>query len=113
VDVVNGGLAGLDLLRFVEGAERVVFVDAVTGFGRSGEVVVFRASEAVREPSGAYDHSAGLAYLLRVLPEVCEGAVPGVFVVGIEGNPDDGAIEAAADISLRIAVRGHGACSGG
>jgi len=107
VEVIDGGLGGLDLLRFLEGAERIVFVDAVKGLGQPGEVVVLRAGEVTGGMSAGYDHAAGLAYLLRVLPEVVDGTIPDVFVVGIEGFPDDGAIVAAAEASLQLAVRGR------
>ncbi|MBI3976747.1 MAG: hydrogenase maturation protease [Chloroflexi bacterium] len=107
VQVVDGGLAGLDLLRFVEGVERVVFVDRVVGFGRPGEVVVLDAVEAAVAGGTRYDHAAGLTYLLRALPVVCEGALPDVLLVGIEGEPDEAAIAAAAALSLQVVIRGR------
>ncbi|NOZ23282.1 MAG: hydrogenase maturation protease [Planctomycetes bacterium] len=108
IEVIDGGLGGLDLLRFVEGAERVVFADTVEGFGRPGEVVALDPQKAEFGVSAAYDHSAGLAYLLRVLPEVCDGAVPDVFIVGIEVPPNRQAVAAAAEKCLEIAGGGHG-----
>ncbi len=38
VELIDGGLAGLDLLRFIEGAEEVVFVDSISGFGSNGDL---------------------------------------------------------------------------
>lgn len=105
VQVIDGGLAGLDLLRFVEGAERVVFVDRVAGLGRE-KVVVMDALEAAAEGPDGYDHAAGLTYLLRVLPAVCEGVLPDVLLVGLEGCPDQATIDAAAALSLRVAGAG-------
>jgi hydrogenase maturation protease len=107
VEVVDGGLAGLDLIRIVEGAARVVFVDSVAGFSRPGKAIVLDATEAARHAANRYDHTAGLAYLLRVLPDVCEGEMPDVLLLGIEGRPDDRAIAAAAETCLTIAVNGH------
>jgi hydrogenase maturation protease len=104
VEVIDGGLAGLNLIRFIEGSERVVFVDTIAGFGRPGEVMVLDATEIAADLSVKYDHSGGLAYLLRVLSEVHEGAVPDVWLVGIEGGPTDKAIAAAADICLKVAT---------
>ena len=40
IEVIDGGLAGLNLLRFIDNAERVVFVDNVSGFGQPNEIVV-------------------------------------------------------------------------
>jgi Ni,Fe-hydrogenase maturation factor len=118
VQVIDGGLAGLDLLRFVEGAERVVFVDQISGFrdqllGLGGQVsgikvadggifILEAAAVVALAAKGRYGHSAGLAYLLRVLPKACEGPVPHVKLVGIEGYPDQATIDRAATIALQI-----------
>ncbi|MBI4494554.1 MAG: hydrogenase maturation protease [Chloroflexi bacterium] len=113
VQVIDGGLAGLDLLRFIEGAERVVFVDRVAGFGGPEEVLILDAAEVATVGGVRYDHAAGLAYLLGVLPEVCEGALPEVLLVGVEGPPDDALVEQAATLSVQLVsgqwsgVRGH------
>ncbi len=107
VELIDGGLGGLDLLRFIEGTEQVVFVDGLSGFAdpaSSGQASVhLLAPNQVTDPAVVgYDHSAGLAYLLRVLPYVCEGPLPEVSLVGIEGKPDQAAIHAAADLVLQI-----------
>ncbi len=107
VELVDGGLGGLDLLRLAEGAERVVFVDQVSGFAAPGEVVELPGAEAAATAGPHYDHAAGLAYLLRVLPAVCAGPPPEVWVVGIEGSADAAAVEAAAAASLRLALEGQ------
>jgi hydrogenase maturation protease len=103
LELIDGGLAGLDLLRHLEGAEQVVFVDSVSGFGDPNKVLILTGDEVAALASSRYDHSAGLAYLLRVLPEVCEGALPQVRLVGIEGLPDQAAIGVAATLALKIA----------
>ena len=103
VDIVDGGLLGLNLLRFAEGADRLVFVDSVSGFGREGEVLVLDAMEAADGMAASYGHSCGLAYLLRVLPGVCEGRMPQVLLVGVEGSATEPMISRAADISIKLA----------
>lgn len=104
VQVIDGGLAGLNLLRFVEGAERVVFVDQVSGFQNNGsQIVVLPAAEVAVLARGQYGHSSGLAFLLRVLPRVCEGAVPHIQLLGIEGDPNARVIEQAAMLAIQIA----------
>jgi Ni,Fe-hydrogenase maturation factor len=97
----------LDLLRFVEGAERVVFVDRVEGFGRPGEVVVLGADQAAQAAAPRYDHTAGLAYLLNALPYLRDGAIAEVFVVGVEGSADEDTIVEAARVSLEVAAGDH------
>lgn len=113
VEVIDGGLAGLNLLRFVEGAERVVFVDSVSGFIQPNEnkenengIVVLEAADVAPVAGSRYEHSAGLVYLLRVLPDVCDGIVPHMLLVGIEGQPDEEVIDKAAALAVKIAVEG-------
>ena len=58
--------------------------------------------------SSDYGHSGGLAYLLRVLPEVAEGELPEVLLVGVEGPADDITIAHAGDTCLKLAMEGPG-----
>jgi hydrogenase maturation protease len=106
IEVIDGGLAGLNLLRFIHGADRVVFIDAVNGFRPSGGVIVLNAKEASINADTIFGHSAGIAYCLRVLPEVHGGKLPEIFVVGIEGTTDPDKLLRAAEMSLKIATQG-------
>ncbi len=104
--VIDGGLAGLNLLRFIQGADRVIFIDAVNGFRPSGGVIILNAADASRNSETLFGHGAGLSYCLRVLPEVHEGKLPEIFVVGIEGTTGPDKILTAAEMSLKIATQG-------
>ena len=116
VELIDGGLMGLDLLRFLEGAERVVFVDSVSGFSRPGEIVTLdEAGLVVKGTAADYGHSGGFGYLFRVLPEVFEGRIPAMTLVGLErpkasvGKPDeteDEIVESIARQVLRIIDKG-------
>jgi hydrogenase maturation protease len=103
VELVDGGLCGLDLLRFVDGAERVVFVDSVSGFGKPGEVMILNAADVAASADGAFDHGSGLPYLLRVAPLVCEKTPAEIIVVGLEGAPDSSALDVAARMAAALA----------
>ena len=112
VEVVEGGLAGLDLLPLLERGGRVVFVDQVRGFAEEGEIVVLGREEIVAGGDQHFHHQAGLPYLLAVLPEVCEGEmVEEVALVGIEGQATPAIIERAAAMSLAI-IEGGIKCGG-
>lgn len=104
IEVIDGGLAGIDLLRFIEGTSRVVFVDSVCGFVPTQELVVMTAQEIAAIADQRYDHSSGLTYLLRALPGVCEGETPDITIVGVEGRPRPEVIEKAALLALDIAA---------
>ena len=107
VEVIDGGLAGLNLLRFIHGADRVIFIDAVNGFTPFGGVIVLDVENASKNADTVFGHSAGIAYCLRVLPEVHEGKLPEIFIVGIEGATDPDKISKAAETSLKISTQGH------
>ena len=104
VEVIDGGIAGLGLLRLADGAERLVFVDAVLGMGTGETVAEIDAAQVEGLAQGTLDHAAGLPYLLRALPIACDGPVPEVKVVGVAGAADPKALEMAATLALRLAV---------
>lgn len=108
IELIEGGLAGLNLLPFLEQGGRVVFVDAVHGFTSPGESVILDRQEILQSsPAPHYDHEAGLAYLLAILPHVCEGEMPEeIALVGLEGECEQVVIERAARQSLRIVSQG-------
>lgn len=103
VELVDGGLAGLDLLRLVDGVEQVVFVDAVEGRGQPGQVLVL-GPDALADAVG-YGHGAGLPALLAVLPQVCQRPLPQVTLVGLEAPFDAAAVDEAATLSLALLGR--------
>ncbi|MBS4098350.1 MAG: hydrogenase maturation protease [Sulfuricella sp.] len=105
VELVDGGLCGLDLLRLVEGRNRVVFVDAVADLADAGEVVVL-SSRQVASYAGRYGHGAGLPYLLRLLPQVCAAPLPEIALVGTEGLADESAVRRLAERSMEVAIHG-------
>ncbi|MBU0756089.1 MAG: hydrogenase maturation protease [Planctomycetes bacterium] len=104
VELIEGGLAGIDLLRFFEGVRRVVLVDGVSGFSDEPGVVILGRDDLLETREETYGHSGGLAFLLGVLPQVCKGHLPEISLVGIEGNLSPGVIDEAALTSLRSAM---------
>lgn len=106
--IIEGGLAGLNLLPHLERGGRVVFVDSVKGFTQPGEIVLVDCrKEMAPDDAGHYDHGAGLAYLLAVLPRVCDGELPKeIALVGLEGKCTEKTIKRASRLSLDIATRG-------
>lgn len=103
VEIVDGGLAGIDLLRFLEDGRPIIFVDAVSGFAPIGEITVIDGDEVARQATGAFGHEAGLPFLLQLLPAVVDNPPPRVRLVGCEGVASDGAVLRAAHLSLQLA----------
>lgn len=106
IEIIDGGLAGLDLLRLIEGRQRVVFVDAVAGVAPPGDIVVLRREEVAAFAAGGYGHGAGLPYLLHLLPLVCDAPLPEVALVGAEGRLDDPEVQTLAARGLEVALNG-------
>lgn len=108
IEVIEGGLAGLNLLPLLEQGGRVVFVDAVKGFAEPGEIVLLDHQDILHTlGEGHFDHGAGLAYVLSVLPRVCDGTLPEeIVLVGLEGECSMQMIERAARLSIAIAAHG-------
>lgn len=104
VSLIDGGLMGLDLLRFVEGARRVVFVDALDGFAPPGRPVVLDHRAALEERPAGYGHDGGLACLLRMLPAVCGNDLPEIALVGAEPPIESPVVGQLANMALSIAT---------
>jgi hydrogenase maturation protease len=97
IDCVEGGIGGMGLIPLMEGFDRIIIVDAMTGFGKRGDVQVFRSPP----PSHLFPlslHDIGIVETLAVAREL--GIATDVIIVGIEG----GAIEEFSD-QLDDAVR--------
>ncbi|MBE0584164.1 MAG: hydrogenase maturation protease [Desulfofustis sp.] len=112
IDIVDGGLQGLNLLPWLERGGRVVFVDAVSGFADGGRIVLLGREEIVALPGPHhFDHGAGIGYLLEILPQVCDGELPReIALVGIEGVYDAPLIDRAARLSIEVAHSGIREC---
>ena len=106
VELIDGGLAGLDLIRFIEGANRVVFVDSIIDFEFPGKLNIFSASEIAELAGNEFGHDAGLPYLLKILPQVIDGEIPEIILLGIEGIPNHEILEKAANLALTYALSG-------
>jgi hydrogenase maturation protease len=110
VDVVEGGLAGLNLLPLLEQGGCVIFVDSVSGFAGEGTLVVLDQMDVIQSLSSVhYGHGAGLPYLLSVLPGVCDGQMPEeIVLIGMEGVLSDSMIDRAAEFAISKALSSLG-----
>ena len=83
IGFVNGGTSGLELLEVIGGADKLLVLDAVTGPGKPGDVVVLRGDQVPRLlKSKLSPHQVGLLDLLASAQLI--GQSPNeVAVVGI------------------------------
>lgn len=99
VEVIDGALLGLSLLRAADGAESLVFVDAVSGFGEPGDVLLLSAADVAAEASPD-DHAGGLPALLALIPVACDRPPRSLAVVGLEAPWDERALARAAELAV-------------
>jgi hypothetical protein len=83
--------------------ERVVFVDRALDFASvENPVVLLPVTEVAALADTRYNHNAGLPYLLRILPSVCQGVLPYIAIVGVLGDLNPASIEKAAVLALEV-----------
>jgi len=107
VELIDGGLCGLDLARFFAGAERVVVVDSAAGFDPDRELIVLAPEQARQAAPHSYDHGAGLGYLLQALPCLLEDVLPEIYIVAVQGRPSAATIARAAEVARELADHGR------
>lgn len=103
IDLVDGGLQGLNLMALMEDVDKVVFADTLVGDDESAS----DAPQLLRNPFGGdrrlgFDHAGGLAYLLQAAPLVLD-PLPAVAVVGMHAGADRRRIPEVAHLCLMIA----------
>jgi hydrogenase maturation protease len=85
VQIVDAGTAGLDLLHMMEGAKRVVIVDAADLGRESGQFVRFTPHEAqiVQATNGFSLHNASLSEVLA-LADALGRTLPEIVIFGVQ-----------------------------
>lgn len=104
VGIIDGGLAGLNLLRYLENQTHVLFIDTVEGFGAPGETLLLSVAEVAEQCMGGFDHAAGLPYLLRVMPMALDSPPRTITIIGHEGVANEHAVHSAAARALQLAL---------
>lgn len=106
VVLVEGGLAGIDLLPQLEGASHVIFVDALAGTGEGAPVQQLKLSDVPVDRLQHCDHGTSFLYLLGMLPELMDSKLPEITLLGAAGIPDARVVEDAASRALALAGGG-------
>lgn len=101
IDLIDGGLGGLNLLPFLEQTDLVLFVDSVSGFQQDGGVLVIDPLHDLYVDE-TFGHDSGLAFLLHAAPKVLDEPLPAVYLVGIDGPPLPRYCRQAAEECLRL-----------
>lgn len=84
VEVIDGATGGFDLVDFVEGREKVVFVDVVQTDQKPGTLYRFAGEDLEDRPkSGLSLHEIDVSDLLKLI-DMLGLARPEIIVIGIE-----------------------------
>lgn len=105
VEIINGGLGGMDLLPYFYDCDTVVLVDQMVGFAEPGTVAHLDWETISADWQSACIPSGELLYLLKSLPFLGISPLPSICMIGIEGEADGQMIKQAADMALEV-VRG-------
>lgn len=98
VELVDGGLAGLNLLTLLDGCDHVIFVDTILGGGLE-DVQVLHADEV---EISSYGHAGGLGFLLGAYRALGADPVASIRVVGA------GTVESAQRVAEAALVMAQG-----
>jgi len=103
LEIVDGGTAGLDLLPFFEGRDRVLLVDAVD-FGEEPGFIGELSNDAIPARFGknkASLHHVGLAEVLA-LGQLLEVLPPEIHLIGIQPLSFDPGLELTETLQERF-----------
>lgn len=101
VQVVDGGVTGLNLLRFFDGCERLVFVDSIGNAISPDEVLVLEDDELITNEV-TYSHASGLGYVLQANRAIRNDSLPRIFLVGADVQATEQVVAAAVERCVQL-----------
>lgn len=105
IEVIDGGLLGLDLLHFFEGVERIVIADTLLCAGKGITVIEEPQMDASML---RFDHGGGLPVLIGA-NALLNPHPPKLWVAGIDATAPRALIESLAH-TCRALARGEACC---
>ena len=104
VQVLDGGTLGMELLRFVTGADRLLIIDAVSGGGSPGDLYYFANDEVKAYFKNKVSlHELGIQDVLAAL-ELLEQPVREVVILGIQPAVIDVGLELSETVQPGVAA---------
>lgn len=86
VELIDGGTGGLDILNYIENADKVIIVDAVSCGGKVGTIYRF-TSDDLPEPDSTHFslHELGLIEAIRAGESIMPASMPSdIIIIGVE-----------------------------
>ncbi len=102
VEVLDGGTLGMELMRFIKGAVRLIIIDAVNGGGAPGDFYHFTKEEVQAYFKHKVSmHELGIQDVLAAM-EVLEQPVPHIVVLGVQPAVIDVGLELSEIVAPRV-----------
>ncbi len=102
IQVIDGGIAGLNLLNFFDGCERLIFVDSLGEDISPDEILILKDDELITEEA-AYSHASGLGYVLQADRAIRSSISPQIFLVGAGLQATEQTVSAAVERCTQLA----------
>jgi len=103
VELIDGGTAGFDLLPLLEGADKIIVVDALRGGEPPGAVYRLTPADcqARQQDSPVSLHDFGILEGIRAL-EIIEERAPRVVIIGVEPGEIDWGWELTPEVAASL-----------
>jgi len=102
VRVIDGGTAGFDLGYLIEGADRLILIDAIDAGCEPGVIFKFRPDDIKAKPKRYFTsaHEVGLLEALEMAK--CMGKCPQTVIFGIQPKEIDLGMELSTELKAKI-----------
>ncbi len=102
VQIIDGGIAGLDLLSFFDGCEELIFVDSLARDLPPEEIVDLEGNDLFTDEF-EYNHTSGLGYLIQADRAIRKDRQPRIILIGAGTQASEQAVNCAADRCVQLA----------
>ncbi len=102
VQVIDGGIAGLDLLSFFDECEELIFVDNLGKDLPPEEVIDLEGNDLITDEF-EYSHASGLGYLIQADRAIRKDSQPHIILIGAGAQASEQAVNYAVDRCIQLA----------
>ena len=101
IEMIDGGTSP-DVLHLLEGADRIIIIDAVNGGGEPGAIYRFRPNDIELEGKCILSiHQVGLLEDLKIMEHI-EGKQKDVVIIGVEPKEMGWGLELSSELEQKI-----------
>lgn len=102
VELIDGGIAGLNLLSYFDGCEQVIFIDSLGRDIPPNEIVDVEGTDLVTNEV-SYSHASGLGYVIQADRLIRKEHPPRILLLGAGLHASEQAVAHATERCLQLA----------